>query len=135
MLFEGQTMTQPLFHGQTNMGGGGGKGLYLLLYHCSGRIWRSNKSFLMVLSTIEIWRNANVLVHVFLHCDGLTTLIRGEGWVNVNCTCGALSRRFCCILFKAAQIFYKERNMKLLLQHREENIKVFLLGRTNYNQA
>ena len=25
-------------------------------------------------------------------------------------------------------------NMKLLLEHREENIKVFLLGRTNYNQ-
>ena len=24
--------------------------------------------------------------------------------------------------------------MKLLLQHREENIKDFLLGRTNYNQ-
>ena len=25
-------------------------------------------------------------------------------------------------------------SMKLLLQHREENIKVFLPGRTNYNQ-
>ena len=25
-------------------------------------------------------------------------------------------------------------NMKLLLQRREENIKVFLLGRTNYDQ-
>ena len=40
----------------------------------------------------------------------------------------ALSRQFCYILVKTAQIFDKEPvfNMKLLIQHWEENTKVFL---------
>ena len=45
---------------------------------------------------------------------------------------GAQSWRFCCILDKylTENLFY---NMKLLLQHQEENIKAFVLGRTNHN--
>ena len=41
---------------------------------------------------------------------------------------GALSRQFCYILVKPAQTFDKEPvfNMKLLIQHWEENTKVFL---------
>ena len=41
---------------------------------------------------------------------------------------GALSRQFCYILVTTAQIFDKESvfNMKLLVQHWEENTKVFL---------
>ena len=48
----------------------------------------------------------------------------------------ALSRRFGTILAKTAQIFDKEPfpNKKLFLEHREENIKEFLRGRTDYNQ-
>ena len=45
------------------------------------------------------------------------------------CLKGALSRQFCYILVKTAQIFDKEVcffNMKLLIQHWEENTKVFL---------
>ena len=49
---------------------------------------------------------------------------------------GALSRRFCYIFVKMAQIFDKNlfSNMKLLLEHREGNIKGFIWGRTNYKQ-
>ena len=40
---------------------------------------------------------------------------------------GALSRQFCYILVKTAQIFDRVFfNMKLLIQHWEENTKVFL---------
>ena len=50
---------------------------------------------------------------------------------------GALSRRVCCILVKTTQIFDKEPfyNVKLPLEHREENIKRFLRERTNCNQG
>ena len=51
---------------------------------------------------------------------------------------GALSRRSCCILVKLTLLKYLSMslfcNIKLLLPHREEIIKVFLPERTNHNQ-
>ena len=49
---------------------------------------------------------------------------------------GTLSRRFCFTLAKTVQEAYNQSgcNLKLLLQHQEENNKVFLLGRTNCGQ-
>ena len=51
----------------------------------------------------------------------------------------ALSQRVCCTLIKITQIFYKEpfANMKLVLEHREENITRgrFLRGRTCYKSV
>ena len=49
---------------------------------------------------------------------------------------GAPSGQFYCILVTTAQTFDKNLfcNMKLLSQYLEENIKVFLVGRTNQNQ-
>ena len=49
---------------------------------------------------------------------------------------GVLSRRFCFTLAKTVQIVYKQSacNLKLFLQHKEGNNKVFLLGRTNCGQ-
>ena len=49
---------------------------------------------------------------------------------------GALSRRFCYISSKWLKYLTKNlfSNMKLLLEHREGNIKGLIRGRTNYKQ-
>ena len=52
--FEGRTMTQPWFQRQANTDEGE-RGAVLLMYRCSGRMWRWTTIFLTVLPMIVFW--------------------------------------------------------------------------------
>ena len=57
--FEGRKMTQPWFQRQTNIDEGE-RGAVLLMYRCSGRMWRWTTIFLSELSTIVAFSGSGV---------------------------------------------------------------------------